>query len=616
VQLSLLLLLAGPPGPREPGASTPKGTEQASAAALFAATLSLDLVPASGTALGRATRRQYRAGNRWIEEVSGPEFQAVLQVVPQDDRTVLSVDIIYLEATTVGHEAIALRLPGRGMALGRDLQIAALDRPLRVDRGTPVWLAAMPPGGRSGTAVVAERGIVAARYRPERDAVAVELILDDPGAHPFQPFRRCATAYTHPTAVVGAPPAHERRAADRLTRLAGELVHAEVALYPVPAAPHFAPLIVERWPAGARAAVAFADHADRTDPLALAALLHGVSDPRAPEHGRGGFLGHGLKLTKTFFVAPGPGTLAEPETRALADQLAAAGSEVALHSITPGRDDRAAVVSGLEAARRWSVVTWIDHQPQTNCEALSSRGWTEDPAFGIRDQLIRGGIRWAWSGSDVRSPGRLLQNLFMPESPRAAVPPLYPFPHDRRLWTFPSAWFVASPERLAATLAEPALDRLEQERGLFIAHSYLSASLRTTRRSDLRQQVVVVPRPDGSLALHPAFDAALARLGARVRRGDIASMTVQELGTRLRALSHVIVRYQPDGTAVVSNPGPLPIAALTVAVPTTGVMSVEGGRLLGRRREAGRTTIWFDLPAGGEVLVRRNPEPALHLGVR
>src|SRR5262249_21155405 len=149
------------------------------------------------------------------------------------------------------------------------------------------------------------------------------------------------------------------------------------------------PVIVERWKAGAKAAFVITDHADRTDPRALRAILYGTSDHAAPEYGKGGFFGHGLKLTKTFFAEGKRGTLnGDPEIRVLAAEIIAAGSEVGSHSITAQRDSRDVVEKGLASFDPWQTVTWIDHQPYTNCEALSNLGWGMTGAFGIEDLLV------------------------------------------------------------------------------------------------------------------------------------------------------------------------------------------------------------------------------------
>ncbi len=126
----------------------------------------------------------------------------------------------------------------------------------------------------------------------------------------------------------------------------------------------------------------------------------------------------------------------------------------------------------------------------------------------------------------------------------------------------------------------------------------------------------MTPRPEGGFALDPAFDEGLARLGGRVAQNAIASLTLRESGDRLRALDQVAVRYQADGSAIISNAGAAAISGLTVAIPAQVETALDGARLRGTRVELGRTTIWFDLPAGGQVVVtaRALASPAEAIG--
>ena len=143
------------------------------------------------------------------------------------------------------------------------------------------------------------------------------------------------------------------------------------------------------------------------------------------------------------------------------------------------------------------------------------------------------------------------------------------------------------PPSSRAALSDAELARLERERGLFVAHTYLGPSARTTQSADQLARLVVV-EAKGSLAIHPALDAALARLAARVRAGRLASLAWAEAGDRLRALADVEVTYRPDGAAEVHNHGAEAVEALTVALPAAGLdVALEGAALArarGRRR--------------------------------
>jgi hypothetical protein len=555
-----------------------------------------------------------REGEALVWQVDGPSYQAVLRLVPEGDAQVLvEVRLRYSKDVRVRRESLTLRVPGRARVVGRDLAFSALTRPLRVDRGTPV-VAFAQAQGLPGVVVVGGMGIPAARYAPGKDEASLELILDDEDSHPFSVFAACRATYLprhDGDPERRRPPAElqERKGQKARTRKAGEIVVGHARLYLTrPSAP-FQPLVVERWPLGARAAVVFTDHADRTDPTALRAVLYGTSDRKASAYGAGGFLGHGLRLTKTFFAEAQVGSLArDPQARALAEELLRAGSEVGSHSPSPGRDARPEVQRGLSVFAPFGTVTWIDHQPETNCEAFANQGWKADGRYGVRDLLADAGFRWVWAASDLPSRGLSLANVFAPAEENAARAPIFPLPGDPRLWVFRSSWFYGKPKALAAAISESALDRLEAERGLFVGHTYLAASPHTTTKGYLRRRDLVRRHASGALELEPIVDAALGRLGTRVRRGSIASLTWSQAGDRLKALGQVEVRYLDHGEALVENHGDTAILGLTLAMPVTDVdIEVEGQRMLGSRADAGRTAVWLDLPARGVVRLRVRP---------
>jgi hypothetical protein len=334
-------------------------------------------------------------------------------------------------------------------------------------------------------------------------------------------------------------------------------------------------------------------------------VLWGESDPRAEGGVGAGILGRGLKITRTFFVHARRGGLDDPEIRSLADDLALAGSEVGLHSITGERDGREEVRAGIAAAAPWRPTTWIDHEPYTNCEAVSSEGWRADGKFGIRDVLAESGIRWVWAAGDLGPGATRIVDLLggAPDEARAAI---YPFPLDPRLWMFRSSMFFAAPSALAAALSDDALARLEDERGLFVAHTYLGPAARTTHSADHLGRLVVREARAGRLVLDPDLDAALARIASRVRAGRLASLAWAEAGDRLRALGDVEVAYRPDGAAEIRNHGAVAIAELTVAIPAPPHvdLALDGALLLGREDDGGWARVWLDLPAGGRAVLR------------
>jgi hypothetical protein len=529
------------------------------------------------------------------------EVDVTVRVTPVDGGAVaVEVALRWRAPASLERAALVLGWSGAPRALGRDLRFAPLARTLRAGRGTPVLVAA-------GEVLLAGGpGLLGARVDPAPRGVRVALLLDDAEERPFSTYEACLDRLPEGRdQQIHWADLEIRRAVRGVARWPGDLDVARATVYRFSevGAP-LRPVVVERWPAGARAAFVLTDHADRTDADALRAVLWGSSDPRAAGGVGAGILGRGLRVTRTFFVHARQGALDDPDARLLAADLASAGSEVALHSITPEPDDRDAVRAGLAAVSAWRPRTWIDHQPYTNCEAVSSRGAGLDGPFGVRDLLVEGGVSWLWAAGDVDGrAGVRLVNLLGgdPAEARGAV---FPLPVDPRLWVFRSSLFHATPGELAAALSDDALARLEGERGLFVAHTYLGPSPRTTRSTGQLARLLVVEQK-GGLAIHPAVDAALARVAARVDAGRLASLTWAEAGDRLRAVGDVEVTYRAGGAAEVHNRGDQAIRALTVSLPAAGLeLAVEGAALLGREDDGADARLWFDLGPGEKVTIR------------
>jgi hypothetical protein len=534
---------------------------------------------------------------------AAPEVEAELRLVPEEgEARRLRVRLRWRRTSALERAAVTVGWSGqRPWAVGRDLRPAPLAAAVRTGRGTPLL------AGAGSLLLTGGPGLVAARLTPAPDGLQATLFLDDAAERPFATYLACLEALPHldPGGPVAWGALERKLPWTASPRRTGDEDRLEAVLWPVGPGPSF-PLVVERWAGGARAAVVFTDHADRTEPAALRAVLYGHSDPRAEGSRGAGLLGRGLRFTRSFFLWPGPGTLADPETWRLASRLVAAGSEVALHSISDLRDDRQAIRAGLEAAAPLRPETWIDHEPYLNCEALSAQGARAGSPWQVADLLAEGGIRWAWAAGDVAGFRAVeARDLFTATPPGQPCPVIYPLPGDPRIWVFESSFFYAPPAELARALSDEALDALERGGGLFVAHTYLGAGPATTPRGTASARLAVRAVEGGALVIDPGLDEALARLATRVAAGRLATLPWAEAGDRLRALADVEVRYLPDGGAEVVNHGGFTLGGLTVALPAAGLeLWVDGRPAPGRQEVAGVTRIWFDLPAHARRVVR------------
>jgi hypothetical protein len=496
----------------------------------------------------------------------------------------ISVEVEWRQRAWVRRIAVELAFAGaRATAIGRDLR--PIEAPLvRAGRFDPKWVTLS-----DGTTLVVDDqvdGVVVERT-PRGTTVRVELEAAE--ARPFTRDARCTRNWHDPNRRLTLPARLKlpgERAAAHMVRLAG--------------AP--TPLVKSHFPDGRRAALVITDHADQSTLRTLTALAYGRSDD---DHARGGLIGHHLAITKALFAhgVERP-QLEDPKVVALADALHEAGSEIVPHSATPRPDPRPVTDEALARFTRWAARTWIDHQPETNCEAFGDQGFVAGGRFGIADLLSAHGYQYVWAEDDLPA-GDL--NLLDPQHPAARAPTVWPIGRLSEggpdgLWMFRTEWAFVEATNFYALYRPAALDRLERERGLHIAHTYLETYHPERTRFGLRTLLVPVNarRPRGApgpVMLDPRLEALFAALEARVARGSLWVPTLGELADRLRASAAVKLRPVGDGRFVLYAPAPLKGATFVVERPGARV-TLDGRAPRGLRTEGDQTVFWDDLPAG------------------
>lgn len=455
-------------------------------------------------------------------------------------------------------------------------------------------------------------------------------------ARPFSHFVSCTENWREPN--------HRQSLAVRLVQQ-DEPFHAELTIYNGSTIP----LFKARYPDGRSAALVITDHADQTAAVTLRALMNGTSDMTSPRFGHGGLLGYGLNITKALWMSSGEPApppllsdeaptlsahhlghvhqsltgmafrsrygrpqvdstgggrpqLDDPEVAEMAERMARAGSEIVPHSATPLRDERDRTEMALEWFQRYKARTWIDHQPYTNCEALINQGYQTGP-FGIVDLLHKFNYAYAWSGIDV-PPGSL--NLLSPRRLDRYAPVLWPSGRlasgtPSGLWLFRTMMTYVDSSKFFKLYAKRALDQLERERGLHIAHTYLETFHPPTSQFVKRNLMALGRRP-GEVIPDPKLDALFQSLSTRVAHGSLWVPTLGQLGDHLRAMAAVSVRLQADGSAVLRSPQALTGATFVLPRPGLRVL-VDGQPPKGVRANRKETVFWVDLPAEREVHV-------------
>jgi hypothetical protein len=503
-----------------------------------------------------------------------------------DAGQLLTVEARWLKKAWVRQISVELVLDGdHATVVGRDLSPAVpapTGKVTWLERFDPKWIT-IKHGPIAIGSLLVDDTVDAVALRPTAKGVEVRLDLDSADARPFLHDARCTTNWRAPNQHLGTP--------TRL-RVPDEKVTARVHLYPAGATP----LVKARFPDGRRAALSWTDHADQTSARTLEALVHA-------------FLAHHLAITKAlFWHGTDRPQLEDPKVVKLADELAQAGSEVVPHSATPKPDPRNVTSQALDRFERWHTRTWIDHQPETNCEAFGDQGFHVGGKFGIADLLAAHGYQYVWAEDDA-PPDDL--NLLQPRHLDRRAPTVWPLGRldlggPDSLWMFRTVWSFLEATRFYRLYGPDRLDRLEKERGLHVAHTYLETYHPRRTTFGLRNLLVPAepkgtPGGPGAVKLDPRFDSLLAALEERQTRGTLWVPTLGELGDRLRSVAEVTIDLAVDGSAVVHAQKALAGATFVVAHPDVTV-EIGGHPPKGSRIEEGQTTFWDDLPAGDTTI--------------
>ena len=513
-----------------------------------------------------------------------------------DPRIQLSVEIHYDRDLQVRAETWTFHPQDvTGTVLDRGLRPLSLDdKSVFVDRFTP-FVARFrsvdgPAFGFLDTGAI--QGIWA-----RTDALVFEL--DHAKNHPHSIYQECFETYARHH--VRTSRARRRRRRGDVARYALTFAVGDVRMP-----------VLERWPDGRKAALAIVDHADQTTTKTLRAVLYGASDA-GPNSGRGA-LGHGVAYTQTVFDTRAQ--LGRPRFAKLLRALTEAGGEVAPHSVTPRRDRPRRIIAALARPfRPFSPITWVDHQPDTNCEAINNQGGDVESAHFLVPTLLDAGLRYFWEAPDFRGWRGL--NLFRPHRVHLRVAPIYPgasltTKDGRTPWLFRSAWMYLPRKKVLPRFAPARLDALEAAQGLHIAHTYFGKleSPGDDGGAPTDDKAVLERTPDGRVRLRDEVDAIFARLGNRHEAGTLWVTPVGPLGDWLRGYDQMRLVVRGDHTVRLDHP---PNAPSLVQARRWTVRATDGGTINGvpRARVAGGDVVEVSPPIFDATLGVHSIDPRL-----
>ncbi|WP_134685788.1 hypothetical protein [Brevibacillus migulae] len=370
-------------------------------------------------------------------------------------------------------------------------------------------------------------------------------------------------------------------------------------------------------PYGFLATHIWTEHADEQTLASNRAIYYGSQKWTNPAQATGGFVKYRIPVTKSVFYSNpyfrpqrplNIGLLQDQQFVRFLDDLHGRGSEIVLHNIypydfPPYRQVHDNILQWMK--NRYHSKTWIDHGfLKTN---FAFQGLETSSPYSMASLWEKHGIRYFWhySSEDITGIDTAL-DLLQTQNGDQYWTPLY--------WSHPTVtgpfytWSTAivTDDSLYHYQGKQ-LDRLVQQRGVFISHAYLSRLFKGTYiRSFLARD------RQGQLVINPAFNQVLQRMASLRDQRKLYLSTVAEMMDYWLALSQIRMTYAPDGSVLLHNPSNRMISGLSLAVRSPEVY--VNGKKPPQYRSEGELIFWFDLPPHATAILsdRIEKEGAVH----
>lgn len=507
----------------------------------------------------RPTATLRRQGTSWlvaaIATLPTVRITIELRLPEKGVAATLTVGRHYRKRTRVGRELLRFRLAPK-------LQARVLDRSYRLRESSarqprllagmqaPAWVLLEGDGLHLAWQGSPSLASALLKFRPQGGSL--ELELDHAANHPLRAYPRCQPR------LRSFDPARRRR--DRIERKIGETLKSTGRWLLAPQAI----VVVERYPHGYQSALALTDHADQSSADKLEAFAFGATGALARQalgKGHPGFVNRGLRYTKSIFLAQARAydrQFDDPRYRRVLAAMEARGVEIGVHSVSGDRDTPQRTARLLQTFRRvYRGRSWIDHQPYTNCEALSMHGLDRGSGWYVLDKLAAAGLRYVWTVPDMPLVASSLDQL-RGRSATARRASIYRHPRlrvgDHHFTAFRSVMLFQPRRRLLARFGRAALDRLAEDHGLLIGHTYLD-SFRA--RGAFHDKTLLRPRVGGGYELRPDVDALFERLAKRQTRGALWVTGVEALAHHLLTALAIDLAPSRDGALQLSSREPI-----------------------------------------------------------
>ena len=346
--------------------------------------------------------------------------------------------------------------------------------------------------------------------------------------------------------------------------------------------------VISSFPLGYESAMIWTEHADFADMRTHKAVYFGSESIDNPEKSTGGFLKHGIPVTKSVFYANPEkqlnrekhagftgevsNYLTTPGYSVFLKQLDESGIEICLHTPDPFTTTRIRLDEACGVMKKeFASVTWIDHgydnEKKSNREDLNCDGLESTSPSYAADLWKKNGIRYVWNSfyEDAQTDPRQSFYSFFPK-PYPGFGQQFPRPvywqhptrsNDLYHWRTTSTVDPPDGNLWNYLFSEERLNDLCAQRYTEIIHCYPA-------RVDSTNGFYSIT--DGNIQVNQDFDKTLRRLAGYRDNGRIWLSTIRSYMEYQEALDLLDYTFQKDGSIVLTNNSMMAIHGLTLLI--------------------------------------------------
>jgi hypothetical protein len=367
-------------------------------------------------------------------------------------------------------------------------------------------------------------------------------------------------------------------------------------------------------PDGASALMVWTEHADRASLDSHRAICFGRADITDAAQATGGFVGHGIPMTKSVFfanpakqvcskvhAAPQAALKDNPEFAALCHQLADLGYEICPHSAEPANAAPERVYNALEYfARHFASRTWIDHSSRVVHSCMSGQGLNKNSPYYLGDVWRQFGYTYFWQFACEDAAERKIGSINLQQHP------VGDWAHTPLFWRHPTETgdFISWATWRGGDLhiySETALDELSATWGVCINHSYCPAHYDNPARSEYLRQ-----NQDGIFTSTPLLENVLSSLKQRMSTRELIITTINRAITYWKAIDTVEIERMSNGIVHIHNLLNQIITGFTLALRNTNI-TIPVSVAASTRRVGQDILLTLDFPADASLELAGSP---------